>query len=256
MERRSYFGSVAETYERARPGYPSIIAERISAFTGHATGGRALDVGCGTGKGTACLISGGWEVTGVDIDERMLEVARSTIPKARFLASEVGRLSEHFEAGSFDLITAFAAAHWFVHDAEIAQLRRVLRPGGALCITGRESAPEDTFHETIREVLSGYIHQWPKAHKSEVGFDGKDVCKRVGCTKIEVSEFRQVDTYSPREAAQFAMTKSYFGHVPEQRREDALRRIEKVFAEQAAAQQSPAVECVSRMPLVCGRLPG
>ena len=255
-ERRSYFGSVAETYEKTRPGYPSIIVERINAYAEHAEGGRALDVGCGTGKGTACLSAGGWHVTGVDIDERMLSVARSVVPQARFLASEVGRLGEHFEPQNFDLVAAFEAAHWFVHDIEIAQLRRVLRPGGALCLINRQRAPEDTLHATVKDVLSGYVQQWPRAQKLEVGFDARDICKRAGCTKIEAFEFRQADPYTPREAAQLATTKLGFGHVPEEHRQHALRHLERVFEDHAAARERQAVESVSLVRLVCGRLPG
>ena len=255
-ERRSYFGSVAETYEKTRPGYPSIIVERINAYAGHAEGGRALDVGCGTGKGTACLIAGGWHVTGVDIDERMLTVARSVVPQARFLASEVGCLGEHFEPQSFDLVAAFSAAHWFVHDTEIAQLRRVLKPGGALCLINRERAPEDTFHATIRGVLSGYVQQWPQAQQFQVGFDARDICRRVGCTKIEAFDLQQANPYTPGEAAQFARTKSHFAHVPQKHQEHALRHLERVFEDQAAAREREVVESVSLMRLVCGRLPG
>jgi ubiquinone/menaquinone biosynthesis C-methylase UbiE len=255
-ERRSYFGSVAETYEKTRPGYPSIIVERINAYAGHARGGSALDVGCGTGKGTACLIAGGWQVTGIDIDERMLDVARSAVPQARFLASEVSHLSEQFEPQNFDLVAAFAAAHWFVYDAEIAQLRHVLKPGGALCLINRERALEDTFHATIKEVLSGYVRQWPRAQQAEVGFDARNICKRVGCTNIKAFKFQQADPYTPREAAQFARTKSYFAHVPQKHQEHALRHLKRVFEDQVAARGSQVVENVSLMRLVCGRLPG
>jgi len=254
--RRSYFGSVAETYEKARPGYPLFVIDRINEFVGHEGGGVALDVGCGTGKGTACVVGGGWQVTGVDIDERMLEVARSTVPRALFLATEVGRLDSHFEVGSFDLVTAFAAAHWFAEDREIAQLRRVLKPGGALCLVSRERLPEDGFDATIRDVLSGYVPRWPQTRKSELDFDAQEICKRAGCAEIKVFELRQIDTYTPREAAQFAATKSYFAHVPQELRESALLQLERVFEGLAATRKSPTVESVSLLCLMCGRLPG
>jgi SAM-dependent methyltransferase len=47
-------------------------------------GGRALDLGCGTGNATRPMVDRGIEVEGLDASEAMLRVARSKLPQVRF----------------------------------------------------------------------------------------------------------------------------------------------------------------------------
>ena len=67
------FGSEAERYDRARPSYPSELVDRIV----EASPGRDfLDVGIGTGIAARQFRKAGCRVLGVDVDDRMAEVAR------------------------------------------------------------------------------------------------------------------------------------------------------------------------------------
>ena len=70
--RAGSFGSVAEQYDRYRPGYPVALIDDLAALR-PAT---VLDVGCGTGKAAVALAGRGLAVLGVEPDERMAEVAR------------------------------------------------------------------------------------------------------------------------------------------------------------------------------------
>lgn len=96
-------------------------------------GVRALDAACGTGRHAATLDRHGCETTGVDSSVEMLEVARAKVPNARF---EVGDLeSLPFADAEFDLITiSLALCHLADPSRAVAELSRVLRPGGTLVI--------------------------------------------------------------------------------------------------------------------------
>lgn len=67
------FGSDPERYERARPGYPDAMVNRIVAAS---LGPDVLDVGCGTGIAARQLQAAGCRVLGVDPDARMADLAR------------------------------------------------------------------------------------------------------------------------------------------------------------------------------------
>jgi ubiquinone/menaquinone biosynthesis C-methylase UbiE len=71
------FGSDAERYDRVRPDYPAALIERIlAASPGSSPGSAVLDVGCGTGIAARQFQAAGAHVLGVDVDERMAELAR------------------------------------------------------------------------------------------------------------------------------------------------------------------------------------
>jgi ubiquinone/menaquinone biosynthesis C-methylase UbiE len=112
-------------------------------------GGHILDAGCGVGRPTAeFLANNGFEVTGVDISERMVELAAKNVPKASFLQKNIVDLD--FPDASFDgAICVYTL--WHVprknHEKIIANFHRMLRDNGILVInTGtHESEGMSTF---------------------------------------------------------------------------------------------------------------
>jgi cyclopropane fatty-acyl-phospholipid synthase-like methyltransferase len=93
-------------------------------------GARILDLGCGDGRMTRRLAEG-FQVTGVDVSEEQLRLARSSVPRATFLHADMTELS--VPAGAFDAVTAFYS---FMHVSRedhrelLTRIHRWLRPGG------------------------------------------------------------------------------------------------------------------------------
>jgi 2-polyprenyl-6-hydroxyphenyl methylase/3-demethylubiquinone-9 3-methyltransferase len=96
-------------------------------------GVRVLDVGCGGGFASEALARRGGLVTGVDIAEKALEVARRHALleglSIEYLAARAENLP--FESGTFDVVTCFDVLE-HVPNVEnvVREVRRVLRPGG------------------------------------------------------------------------------------------------------------------------------
>jgi trans-aconitate methyltransferase len=90
-------------------------------------GERILDLGCGDGQLTARLKDSGADVTGADADPRMVDASRARGIQAHHAAAE----SLPFAEGFFDAVFSNAALHWVRdQDAMMAEVRRVLKPGG------------------------------------------------------------------------------------------------------------------------------
>jgi SAM-dependent methyltransferase len=86
-----------------------------------------LDLGCGDGQLTGRLVSTGASVVGVDASPEMLAAARSRGIDAREGSAE----ALPFADCSFNAVFSNAALHWVrEQDAMLAEVRRVLRPGG------------------------------------------------------------------------------------------------------------------------------
>jgi ubiquinone/menaquinone biosynthesis C-methylase UbiE len=105
-------------------------------------GGRVLDVGCGPGLLSLRLARrDALEVTGIDLDPAMIDralanVDRSAAGAARqptFLVGDVAALP--FTDGSIDVVAStFSMHHWADPAAGLAEIGRVLRPGGRALI--------------------------------------------------------------------------------------------------------------------------
>ena len=78
--------------------------------------GRLLDVACGTRRHAAAFGSLGWDVTGVDLSEDLLVLARSNAPSANFVQQDMRELE--LGSGSFDAITCLFDAIGYAVDDE------------------------------------------------------------------------------------------------------------------------------------------
>jgi SAM-dependent methyltransferase len=120
------FGGVAEVYDRYRPGPPMSAVEWVL----RENRGRVADVAAGTGALTRQLEKQADRVLAVEPDIRMLEVLRSRSPEISGIQAWAEKLP--IEAGSLDALTVSSAWHWMDHERTIAEIARVLRPGGIL----------------------------------------------------------------------------------------------------------------------------
>ena len=106
-------------------------AVRYRWAAGAVAGGRVLDAGCGAGWGTA-LLAREAEAVGVDLSPAAIAAARREHgEEAEFAEGDLGALP--FGEAAFDAVVCFEAlTHLADPAAALAELRRVLRPGGLL----------------------------------------------------------------------------------------------------------------------------
>lgn len=152
-----------------------------------------LDLGCGTGTLTTMIkrAAPNAHVTGVDIDPRVLELARKNVAKAgvdvRLVAASVTDLP--FEDHTFDRVLSSLVLHHLDTDekrAALAGALRVLRPGGELHVLDW-GAPHDLAMRaaflSVR-LLDGFETTRDNAHgrvprlMSEAGFCDVEVVER------------------------------------------------------------------------------
>jgi SAM-dependent methyltransferase len=126
------FASAAESYERGRPEYRPAVVGALAAELGLGPGAAVLDLAAGTGKLTRALVGVGLDVVAVEPQAEMREKLAAIVgsDRARQGVAESIPLPED----SVDGVTVADAFHWFDHAQALAEIRRVLRPGGGLAV--------------------------------------------------------------------------------------------------------------------------
>ena len=119
-------------------------------------GGRAADLGCGTGELTVLLhraVRAG-ETIGIDSSAAMLERSATFAGGGvSFRRGDIGRFDERRD-GEFDLILANASLQWIPdHPRLLATLTRALRPRGQLAVQVPYNS-EHASHRLIREIAA------------------------------------------------------------------------------------------------------
>jgi SAM-dependent methyltransferase len=167
------FATVADAYDRGRPGYPpEAVTIAAREFELHARD-RVADLGAGTGKLTRTLVDAGLEVVAVE----PLAEMRARLPDVEVVAAT----AEHLPFADGELAAAFSADafHWFDADAAATELHRVLRPRGGVALLwhlpGWENEPPQWWSELV-ELLNGLR----TGHPGFVGEQGREAFLRHG----------------------------------------------------------------------------
>ncbi|WP_432175272.1 class I SAM-dependent methyltransferase [Streptomyces sp. Tue6028] len=133
------------------------------ALAGDVTGRRILDAGCGSGPLSATLRERGAVVTGIDASAGMLALARRRLGDDADL--HVVDLSDPlpFADGAFDDVVASLVLHYLEDwGPTLAELRRVLRPGGRLIASVDHPFVAYTFQDPRPDYFAttSYTFDW------------------------------------------------------------------------------------------------
>jgi SAM-dependent methyltransferase len=149
----------------ARLRIPEHVRERLPDLAGRTV----LHLQCGTGEETAELAERGALVTGVDVSEEALAVARERWPEIAWVRGDVQALPVELRRGRFDLVYTGGGILVWLHDlaAWAAGIHAALRPGGFLllfdehpvlaCLDEFLHWREDYFDESPQPVV-GWTH--------------------------------------------------------------------------------------------------
>lgn len=159
---RQTFNAAAQEYDAIRPGYPEALIDDVIALSGISEGGRALEIGCGTGQATLPFARRGLRMLCLDIGPDLLEIAAQNLrdyPNVRFKNISFERWSA--QVGKFDLVFSATAFHWVPREIGYPKAALALRPGGALAVFSNEHPRTfDDFHLEVQEVYRGYAPEW------------------------------------------------------------------------------------------------
>jgi len=147
------YDSFAEGYTAANEtGFVHAYYERpaMLALAGDVAGRRILDAGCGSGPLLAALLDRGAIATGIDKSAGMLEQARRRLgADADLQVAELGSALP-FPDDTFEDVTASLVLHYLQDwGPALAELRRVLKPGGRLIVSVNHPFRENLWHREI-----------------------------------------------------------------------------------------------------------
>jgi SAM-dependent methyltransferase len=124
------FQAGADAYERGRPSFPAEAVAFLIEWLGIGPSTRVLELGAGTGKLTRQLVPSGASIVAVEPVPAMREKLEALVPGVQVLDGTAEDIPVGH--GSVDAVAVAQAFHWFDGRRALAEIHRVLRPGGRL----------------------------------------------------------------------------------------------------------------------------
>lgn len=163
-----YFKS-AEAFATGRPDYPAQANEWLIKDLKLRHHSVVVDLGAGTGKFTPRLLDIGAHVIAVEPGERMRDKFRARYPEIELLDGTAENIG--LRSGSVDAVICAHSFHWFANPEAMAEIYRILKPGGRLGMIWNLRDAEVDWVGKIAAVVSSvaagspryYSQEWRKA---------------------------------------------------------------------------------------------
>ena len=208
------FARSVGAYERARPEYPPEAIAWLAEELDLRPGRTVVDLAAGSGKLTRPLAALGCEVIAV---EPVAEMRAAIGPTARALDGTAEAMP--LPDDSADAVTVGQAFHWFDGPKALAEIERVLRPGGALALVwNRRPSERSELHAAISAMIAPYRGDAP-AHASGAwreAFAGRELTGR----HFDFSQRLDADGLADRVGST-----SFVAALDDARREPLLARV-------------------------------
>jgi len=151
------FDTIARTYDRLNRVMTFGLDRRWRKRAVRGLQGHVLDVACGTGDMVLELQRRGCGVTGIDLSEEMVAIAKRKAPATYMIAN-----AEHlpFENDSFDAVTCAFGVRNFMHlEKGLDEMLRVLKPGGTMVIL-ELATPDSAWVKPFYRFYTKHVIPW------------------------------------------------------------------------------------------------
>lgn len=187
-DRALSFGSVADLYDRFRPGPP----DELAALLGPLQDRDVLEIAAGTGLFSRFLLSLGARLSVVEPDDDMRAVLCGRSPGVSAFAAHAESLP--FADCSFDVVVTSSAWHWFRQPDVLDEVARVLRDQGELWVLGNGFDREQPWLVDLVDLRErdGNVAGAQRAHELDFAGDERFADQRQ--VRVEWSWTRDVES--------------------------------------------------------------
>jgi SAM-dependent methyltransferase len=215
-EQRFVFGEVAETYDRARPGYPPELVDDVVSAASLGERDRVLEVGCGTGKATVQFAARGLGMLCLEPSTGMATVGRRNCACFPDVTIETTSFEQWpVERGAFPSLVSSQAWHWVSPEVRLPKAHDALTPGGVLAIfwntvDWRDEEKRAAFDELYERLAPDLLARKP-ALPGTVAIRNSGVQELEGSTLFRPAttrDYRWSQTYTTEAYVELLSTQS------------------------------------------------
>ncbi len=159
------YQSAADKYQRGRPEYASQTLDWLRDDLSITQQSTVVDLGAGTGKFTKRLCELSEHVTAVEPVDAMRETLGTNLRQVRALNGSATAIP--LEGNSVDVLICAQAFHWFASEKSIAEIHRVLKPGGRFGLIWNVRDERVDWVAELTKIATPYEGDAPRYYKGD-----------------------------------------------------------------------------------------
>lgn len=233
------FDTVADTYEKLRPGYVDELYQNIFEYKPINNTSRIVEVGIGGGQATLPFLQTGCKLTAVDYGENFCEICREKFKDYPNFSAISGKFEDIEFNGEYDLIYSASAFHWVPEEIGYKKVYDMLKSGGVFVRFANhpyrdKGKPE--LSEKIDRIYADYYYKYynkepetPVEYNEEQAHNRALIAEKYGFTDIQYKLFYRIRTFSAKEYIKLLGTYSDHIAIEENIRKEFFSKIEKAI---------------------------
>lgn len=159
-------------------------------------GAVVLDLGCGNGRAVKYLVDKGFQGIGVDVSDKMLELAKKHVPRGKYYRKDFTKLE--FKPNSFDAVVSFFALNHIPKEQfkeVMVSCKRFLKKGGLLLLGMVKGGSDGLFEGFYGKKMPLYGAGYTKKELIDIlKSNGYDILK-TGIEHFKGKYFEEDDIY-------------------------------------------------------------
>ena len=221
----SGFDADADRYARGRPDYPAEVADWLRDSVELEPGKTVVDLGAGTGKFTRRLLATGARVIAVEPVAGMRARLSADLPEVEVLDGSATAIP--LRDASVDAIVCAQAFHWFATSDALAEIRRVLAPGGILGLIWNTKDDSVPWVKAAFDVIEPYEGDVPRFHNGA----WRSVFPADGFGPLHEERFRHEHVGSAETViVDRLLSVSFISNLPATERETVATKLRSLIA--------------------------
>ena len=234
------FNTVADTYEKIRPGYLEELYQALLAYAPLDASRSAVEIGIGGGQATPPVLKTGCALTAVEYGGQLAQLCREKFSDYSRFSVITGRFEDaDLPDSAFDLVYSASAFHWIPEETGYPKVFRILKPGGAFARFANhpyQAKDNPALFEEIQNAYAEYYYPYYKKQPGKLGEYTEEqaaaraaIADRYGFTETRYALFHRVRTLSAAEYRMLIGTYSDHITIEESIRERFFDAVEETI---------------------------
>ncbi len=216
------FNTVADLYEKIRPGYPDELYQALFSYAPLDTFRCALEIGIGAGQATPPVLETGCSLTAVEYGDQLAQLCRKKFGEHPRFSVVTGKFEDAgLPEDSFDLVYSASAFHWIPEEIGYPKVFRILKSGGAFARFANhpyQAKDNPALFEEIQRAYAEYYYPYYKKRQGKLSEYTEEqaaaraaIADKYGFADTQYVLFHRVRTLSAAEYR--ALIGTYSDHI-------------------------------------------